>query len=82
MSSNNATLNTVISQVEWIERIVGDFLLSVSVFLLVFMQVIRLINQQILEALIFRKINSPKFDSEKKIKKNEELENLIRLIIK
>ncbi|VDM14722.1 unnamed protein product [Wuchereria bancrofti] len=30
MSSNNATLNTVIDQVEWIERIIGDFVVSVK----------------------------------------------------
>uniref|UniRef100_A0A0R3RMB6 Uncharacterized protein n=1 Tax=Elaeophora elaphi TaxID=1147741 RepID=A0A0R3RMB6_9BILA len=30
MSSNNATLNTVIDQVEWIERIIGDFIVSLK----------------------------------------------------
>uniref|UniRef100_A0A1I7VHS2 Uncharacterized protein n=1 Tax=Loa loa TaxID=7209 RepID=A0A1I7VHS2_LOALO len=30
MSSNNVTLNTVIDQVEWIERIIGDFIVSVK----------------------------------------------------
>ncbi|KAL3997311.1 hypothetical protein ACH3XW_10360 [Acanthocheilonema viteae] len=30
MSSNNATLNTVIDQVEWIERAIGDFVVSIK----------------------------------------------------
>ncbi|VDO46688.1 unnamed protein product [Onchocerca flexuosa] len=30
MFSNNATLNTVIDQVEWIERLIGDLIISVK----------------------------------------------------